>query len=110
MTNLFTLNDLVSEFGFEENSFDELKDLVKNCCAQSFKEKLEHNSDVEEDFSPSVIVKRFSLEKINEFLKQNPDFHNEETSDQFDFSALGLSEHKDNYFSIIENEIYVVSF
>lgn len=106
----FTLNDLVSEFGFEEISFDKLKDLVGKCSIQCLEEKLENNSDLERDFSSFVIVKSFSLEEINEFLKQNPEFHNEETSDQFDFSVLGLSRHRDNYFSIIENEIYVVSY
>lgn len=107
----FTLNDLVSEFGFDEYSFYKLKNLIGAYCAKSFNEKLDDASNhLEKDFSPSVVVKSFSLKEINKFLKRNPEYYNRKISEEFDFSMLDLSKYKDNHFVIVENEIYVISY
>lgn len=86
------------ELGIERVSFDEFMNTASSFLKRDMNACYENDST---DLLPVFSIKKVDVEQFKRFLEQNKDFHNEEESVSFDFSALEINDPCDVYFFLV---------
>lgn len=105
------MNFNFEELGIETMEYERFRDLLIKDITRCIDRNYENN---QQDLLHPFEARRITDEEFSQFLKDNPDFHNESDSDEFDFTALHISSPSDVYFYNVKSDgvetgIYIIN-
>ncbi len=105
------MNFNFEELGIETMEYERFRDLLIKDITRCIDRNYENN---QQDLLHPFEARRITDEEFSQFLKDNPDFHNESDSDEFDFTALHISSPSDVYFYSVKSDgveigIYIIN-
>jgi hypothetical protein len=105
------MNFNFEELGIETVEYERFRDILTGYVQICVDQNYENN---QQDLLRFFEARRITDEKFSQFLKDNPDFHNESDSNKFDFIALNISLPSDVYFYNVKSDgvdtgIYIIN-
>lgn len=105
------MNFNLEELGIEIVEYERFRDILTGYVEICVDRNYENN---QQDLLHPFEARRITNEEFSQFLKDNPDFHNESDSDEFDFAALNISSPSDVYFYNVKSDgieigIYIIN-
>lgn len=105
------MNFNFEELGIETVEYEHFRDILTGYVQICVDQNYENN---QQDLLHPFEARRITNEEFSQFLKDNPDFHNESDSNEFNFIALNISLPSDVYFYNVKSDgvetgIYIIN-